>query len=114
MDVSRFLCSTEKFIEKGSEKSRNLKPKIQENIRKNVCERDVCFDLELSWIWASFWVGFGRVLGRFGVTVLDFFPIFYDMAMSSIKNWILEAVWKGLGRVWARFWEVVWKVLASF
>ena len=91
-----------------------MKPKIQENLRKNVCERDVFFDFELSWIWASFWVGFGRVLGRFWVTFLDFFPIFYDMAMISIKNWILEAFWKGLGRVWARFWEVVWKVLAGF
>ena len=114
MDVSHFECSTEKCIENGSEKSKILKPKIQENLRKNVCERDVFFDLEISWIWASFWVGFGRVLGRFWVTFLDFFLIFCDRAMNSIQNWILEAFWKGLGRVWARFWEVVWKVLAGF
>ena len=80
-----------------------MKPKIQENLRKNVCERDVFFDLEISWIRASFWVGFGRVLGRFWVTFLDFFPIFYDMAMISIKKLdfggILEGSGTGLGKV---------------
>ena len=102
MDVSRFKCSTEKFIEKGSEKSRNLKPKIQENIRKNVCERDVFFDLEISWIWVhfasvsvGFWVGFGSLSSTFS----NILRHGNDFDKKLDFGGILEGSGTGLGKV---------------